>query len=46
MPWNTELAKWSHFTYYPKNISQLEKQFLLEASTSSAFFKKHPGTVA
>jgi Fic family protein len=39
MPWNWELSDWPTFHYNPDRLSQVERQFLLEAGSASAYLK-------
>jgi len=39
MKWNWQLPNWPSFTFNPREISELEKRFLLEAGESMAFLK-------
>ena len=39
MPWNWELPKWPKFHYDQKAISQLERQFLVDVGSASAYLK-------
>lgn len=39
MSWNWQLSDWPQFTYDPNRIAQKERQFLLQAGSTGAFFK-------
>ncbi|HAB98638.1 MAG TPA: DUF4172 domain-containing protein [Parachlamydiales bacterium] len=39
MKWNWEMAGWPNFRYEPERISQLDRQFLLEAGGCIAYLK-------
>ena len=39
MPWNWKLPDWPKFNYNPDALSQLERQFLLNAGSTSAYLK-------
>lgn len=39
MPWNWQLPNWPKFEYDPSRIASLEKKFLLEVGSSSAYLK-------
>ena len=39
MPWNWELASWPKFNYEVDQITQMEKQFLLNIGSASAYLK-------
>lgn len=39
MPWNWELPNWPKFHYDPERIAQLERQFLLNVGSASAYLK-------
>lgn len=39
MPWNWELPKWPKFIYEPHRVAHLEKKFLLDMGSASAYLK-------
>lgn len=39
MPWNWELPRWPAFIYHPEKLSSLERQFLLNVGSASAYLK-------
>ena len=39
MRWNWELPEWPKLTYDPNRLADLEKQFLLDVGSASAFIK-------